>query len=124
MNSDTSVRHVPPTPPIGEGNTVITTNDYKALIHKQAVVLVDVSATWCGPCKKLAPRLDDLVNTMPGEFLLVKSDSDRDRDLADSLGITSLPTLLLYKNGEIVWRNEGLIDEQTIADKITAAEKN
>ena len=121
-NSDT-IKPGVPIAPIGEGSGVISTADYKTILSKQTIVLVDVGATWCIYCKKLAPHLDNLVNTMPGKFLLVKSDSDRDQALADSLKITSLPTLLLYKNGELQWRNEGYVDEDVIAGKISEAEK-
>jgi thioredoxin 1 len=124
IKTDSSEKGVSPILPIGEGNEVITTAAYKTFVHKQNIVLVDISASWCGPCRKLAPRLEDLVNNrMPGKFLLVKSDSDRDQQLADSLNITSLPTLLLYKNGELVWRNEGLVDEDLVAGKISDAGK-
>ena len=104
---------------VGEDTTIITTSDYKNLVVSNKIVLVDIGAKWCVYCKKLAPLLDDLVSSMPGKFLLVKSDSDRDSNLADSLNISSLPTLLLYKNGILTWRNEGFIDEDAIREKIS-----
>ncbi len=115
-----------PTVPVGEGKTAISPADYKKVVDANPVVLVDVSASWCGPCRRLAPHLDQLAIALSGKFLLIKSDSDRDSDLADSLNISSLPTLLLYQNGKLIWRTEGYADgdENTIAEKINAAAKH
>ncbi|GAB4137833.1 MAG: thioredoxin domain-containing protein [Bacteroidia bacterium] len=116
--------------PLATGNTpapvkqgVITTGAYKQSVSAQGVVLVDFGATWCGPCKILAPRLEELVAEMPGKFTLVKIDADRDAQLCDSMNITALPTLILYKNGEPQWRNEGLVPKELVAEKINAALK-
>lgn len=106
------------TAPAGENPSEITTAKYASLISSQDVVLCDFGAVWCGPCKMLAPRLEELKNDMPDQFLLVKLDADRDRTLADSMNITALPTLLLYKKGKLVWRNEGLVDKSVVRDAI------
>lgn len=122
--NSTENKQAPVIAPIGEGATVITPADYQKMINVTPIVLVDFSATWCGPCKRLAPILDELVNDMPGKFTLVKSDVDRDNDLAVSNNITAMPTLMLYKNGKLVWRNEGLVPKGEIAARIEAAEKD
>lgn len=101
----------------------ITTAAYRALVNSQAVVLVDFSATWCGPCKRLAPRLDELEKEMGNKFKLVRLDSDRDAHAADSMNITALPTLFLYQDGKVVWRNEGLVEKEVIAEQINKASK-
>ena len=101
----------------------VTTAAYNKLVTSQAIVLVDFGATWCGPCKRLAPRLAELEKEMGDKFKLVKLDSDRDRHLADSMNITALPTLFLYKDGKVVWRNEGLVEKEVVADQIKKAEK-
>jgi thioredoxin len=108
------------------GNEIaeVTADAFNTMLNSQAIVLVDFSATWCGPCQRLAPRLEELKNEMAGKFLLVKLDADRDSHLADAMKITALPTLLLYKNGKLIWRNEGLIDKSVIADQITKAGNN
>jgi thioredoxin len=102
--------------------TEITTAKYAALITSQDVVLCDFGAVWCGPCKMLAPRLEELKNDMPNAFLLVKLDADRDRHLADSMNVTALPTLFLYKKGKLVWRNEGLVDKSVVREAIEKKE--
>jgi thioredoxin 1 len=96
----------------------VTTASYANTIKANPVVLVDVGATWCGPCKKLAPLLDELVAEKPGTFVLLKVDADRDRAVADSMNVDALPTLLLYKNGNLVWRSVGLVDKSVVADAI------
>jgi thioredoxin 1 len=107
-----------------ESTNPVSIESFNTMISTNTIVLVDFSATWCGPCQRLAPRLDELVNDMGDKFKLVKLDADRDSELANSMNITALPTLLLYKSGKLIWRNEGLIDKSEIADKITAAYKN
>lgn len=96
----------------------VTTAAFVSLVNSQEVVLADFGATWCGPCQKLAPRLEALKEEMPGKFLLVKVDADRDAHLADSMNVTALPTLFLYKKGQLVWRNEGLVEKEVVKDAI------
>jgi thioredoxin 1 len=81
-------------------------------------VLVDFSAVWCGPCRRLAPHLDELEKEMGNKFKLVRLDSDRDAQAADSMNITALPTLILYKNGKVEWRNEGYLEKEDVAEQI------
>jgi thioredoxin len=100
--------------PAGE----ISTAEYRALVNSQAVVLVDFSAVWCGPCRRLAPHLDELEKEMGNKFKLVRLDSDRDAQAADSMNITALPTLILYKNGKVEWRNEGYLEKEDVAEQI------
>lgn len=101
----------------------VTTAAYNKLVNSQSIVLVDFAAEWCGPCKRLSPRLAELEKEMGDKFKLVKVDADRDRHLADSMNITALPTLFLYKDGKVAWRNEGLVEKSVVADQITKAGK-
>lgn len=106
-----------------QSSAEVTTAAYRTLVNSQDIVLVDFAATWCGPCRILSPRLDALEKEMGDKFKLVKLDSDRDARLADSMNITALPTLFLYKNGQVVWRNEGLVEKSFVADQINKARK-
>lgn len=95
---------------------------YNKVIADNDVVLVDFTATWCGPCKMLAPSLHELETEMAGKFVLLKVDVDRDRPVAENMNIAAMPTLVLYKKGEVQWRNEGLVPKDLIAEKITSAQ--
>ncbi len=106
-----------------ESNETVSTAAYYQMVNSQKVVLVDFSAVWCGPCQRLKPRLEELEKEMGSKFRLVKLDSDRDAKCADSMKITALPTLILYKSGKEIWRNEGLLEKQEVADQINNAAK-
>lgn len=95
---------------------------YDAFIKENKVVLVDFTATWCGPCKILAPSLHELEQEMPEKFKLLKVDVDRDRPVAQQMNIAAMPTLVLYKDGQIQWRNEGLVPKEMVAEKINGAQ--
>lgn len=97
--------------------TVISTALYNDTI-KSGVVLVDFTAVWCGPCKILGPRLDQLSEEMKGQFTLVKVDVDRDSEVANYMNINAMPTLVLYKDGQVIWRNEGVVEKEFVKQKI------
>ena len=120
-NESTTIQEGQSNKILGEGAAVISTAEFQKMISSAPIVLVDFSATWCGPCKKLAPRIDELMQERPGAFTLVKSDVDRDVELAEYSNITAMPTLMLYINGVLIWRNEGLIDKSELAEKIDEA---
>lgn len=76
-------------------------------ITKEGLVLVDFFATWCGPCKMLAPVLEQLSETYEGRLQVVKVDVDQSSNLAMRFGIMSVPTMLLFENGELVKTLQG-----------------
>lgn len=100
----------------------VSLDQYNAFIKDNKVVLVDFTATWCGPCKLLAPSLHELEQEMPEKFKLIKVDVDRDRPVAEYMNIAAMPTLVLYKDGQIQWRNEGLIPKETVEEKINSVQ--
>ncbi len=69
---------------------------------KDQLVVVDFWATWCGPCRSMAPHLDTIANEYEGKVRIVKVDVDRNQKTAIKFGIQNLPTLLVFKNGEVV----------------------
>ena len=83
------------------------TNYQKEVIEAEGTVIVDFYADWCGPCKMIAPILDEIVSEANGEIKLCKVNCDSDGELAMGFGIASIPTLLIYKNGEITSRVVG-----------------
>lgn len=76
-------------------------------VSKEAVAVVDFSATWCGPCKMLAPVLEQLSEEMAGKVNFYNVDVDDDSDLAAGFGISSVPTVLMLKEGKVVDQSVG-----------------
>ena len=88
---------------------------------KEPVVLVDFSASWCGPCKMLAPVLENVSKTLEGKVKIVKVDVDESMDLASEFGVMAVPTMILFKEGQQVDAFSGFMPEATLLANI---EKN
>ncbi|MDR3623786.1 MAG: thioredoxin [Chlamydiales bacterium] len=97
------------------------TDDNFAASIAAGVVLVDFYADWCGPCRMLAPVIDKVAVAMKGQAKVVKLDTDQAEKTAASLQITSIPTLILFKEGKEVDRVVGLKDEQALLAMIKRA---
>jgi thioredoxin 1 len=82
---------------------------FNDIIKGDTPTLVDFHATWCGPCKTLAPILDQLKSKKGQALRILKIDVDKNPAIADQLGIRGVPTLIYYKNGKQIWRKSGVI---------------
>lgn len=100
----------------------VSLTQYNSVLAENDVVLVDFTATWCGPCKILAPSLHELESELSGKFVLLTVDVDRDRPVAEFMNIAAMPTLVLYKKGQVQWRNEGVVPKDMVAEKINSAQ--
>jgi thioredoxin 1 len=98
--------------------TGMTFDDYLAHIRQDKLVLVDFNATWCGPCKILKPAVVKVVKENAGKVELFDIDVDKNPSVASTMNVTGIPLLILYRSGKELWRNLGLTDEETIADKV------
>lgn len=109
----------PVTTATGEAPTGLSMDDYLAHIkNPDKLVLVDFNAVWCGPCKQLKPVVTKLVKKNSDKLELLEIDVDKNPNVANTMNITGIPLLILYKQGKEVWRNLGLIDESELAAKL------
>lgn len=84
------------------------------------LVLVDFWAQWCGPCKMIAPVLEELDSEMGDKVKIVKVDVDENQETAARFGVMSIPTLLLFKDGEVVDKLVGFQPKEVLAERISA----
>jgi thioredoxin 1 len=91
---------------------------FRDLINGAKPVLVDFSAEWCGPCKAMAPILQDVVNDLGEKATVIKIDVDHNEALATKMNIVGVPTFILFKNGEIKWRESGMQTAQKLKSVI------
>lgn len=98
--------------------TQITLQDYLAKIPADTAVLVDFTATWCPPCKKMNPIVDSLVTQMKSKFILVKIDGGQQTEICRQMNINGFPTFIIYKNGKETWRKEGIVEYQEFVKQL------
>ena len=97
---------------------LINSTDFPALVQDDKLLVVDFYATWCGPCKKLSPTLDEVSEEFGDRVNIVKVDVDESEDLAMTYGIRSVPTVLFFKNGQQVDKFVGALPKSEIVSKI------
>ena len=98
----------------------MNTESFDAALKGNLPVLVDFWATWCGPCRIMAPVVEKIAEKYAGKVVVGKVDVDENQDLAARYGIMSIPTLMLFKNGQKVDASVGVASEATVDDMLKA----
>jgi len=92
--------------------------EYAELLNTDKKVLIDFNAKWCAPCKKMAPYLDKMQKEMADKVVIIRLDADENKTLIKEMKIDELPTLLLYENKELKWKNSGYISEEDLKKQL------
>lgn len=89
-------------------------SNFNTIIKSETPVLVDFYADWCGPCKMLAPILKQVKSELKDNIKVIKIDVDKNQNLATQYQVRGVPTMILFKNNQPVWRQSGVLQKQDI----------
>lgn len=101
--------------------TLTSENFTEEVINSKLPVLVDFWATWCGPCRMLAPTIEEIAEEYDGKVKVAKLNVDDAEDLAVSYGVSSIPTVMLFKNGEKVAQSVGYVEKEKLVALVESA---
>jgi len=93
-------------------------SDFNTIINSDKPTLVDFFATWCGPCKTMAPIVDETKNILGDKANVLKVNVDNNREVSMKYNIRSIPTMVIFKNGEIVWRKPGVTSSKDLVEEV------
>jgi thioredoxin 1 len=97
-----------------------TENFNKEVLESKSPVLVDFWAEWCGPCRMIAPLIDEIHDDFKDQAVVGKVNVDAESDISAKYGITSIPTLLFFKDGEVVDKHVGAASKAQLEDKLNS----
>ena len=91
---------------------------FNEIINSDIPVLVDFYATWCGPCKAMGPVIEELGKELKGKVRVLKVDVDKNQAVASQYNVQAVPTLIIFKDGMVVWRNAGAMSKPALLAQI------
>ncbi len=100
--------------------TKVNEQNFSELLKSELPVMIDFGATWCGPCKALAPRIEEIANEYEGRAVVGTADVDECSDIAAQYRIRNVPTVLFFKGGELKDKSVGLVAKETLTQKLDA----
>lgn len=92
---------------------------FKELINSEKPVLVDFYADWCGPCKTMSPVIQEVAKATRGKARVIKVDIDKSVQAAQAYQVQAVPTFIIFKKGNIIWRHSGMIDKASLLNVLT-----
>ncbi|MBD5267826.1 MAG: thioredoxin family protein [Bacteroides sp.] len=92
--------------------------DYRDVTNSSKVVLVEFYATWCPHCRKMMPVVEQVKELLDGRVPVYQFDIDKNREAADAVGVESVPTFIIYRDGEMVWKHSGEIDGEVLLSRV------
>ena len=95
-------------------------SSFSNIINSEKPVLLDFHADWCGPCKILSPILKQVKNELGDSIKIVKIDVDKNQALAEKYQVRGVPTMILFKNGKLLWRQSGVLQKHEIISTINS----
>ncbi len=98
----------------------ITDDNFEEVLNTEKPVLIDFWAEWCGPCRMIAPAVKDMAVEYDGKAVIGKVDVDNNPTVSAKFGIRSIPTLLIFKNGEVVDKQIGAVPKSILSQKLDA----
>ncbi len=96
----------------------VTDEDFDEFVEKYDVTLIDFWAEWCGPCKRLGPIIEELAGEMQGDVAFGKLNVDENKSKSSEFGVSSIPTMIIFKDGEVVDKMVGALPKDDIKNKL------
>ncbi len=93
-------------------------NSFENIIQSEKPILIDFFATWCGPCKMLAPILKEVKDSLGERITILKIDVDKNQPLSTKYQVRGVPTMILFQNGKQLWRQSGVLTKEEIIKNI------
>lgn len=98
-------------------------SSFDQIINSEKPVLIDFFATWCGPCQMLGPILKEVKDSLGNRVTVIKIDVDKNQEAAAQYRVKGVPTMMLFQNGQLLWRQSGVLSKEEIIETILEKSK-